>query len=420
MLATCLGCGCVCDDIQLRVENNLIVDAGHACSLGTAWFGDGRAPSLARVRGKSVTVDEAVTAAADALSGASRALIYLAPNISCETQRSAIAIADVLHATVDSVTSDTAMASLLAAQESGRASATLGEIRNRADVVVFWGVDPAQRYPRFWDRYAPEPAGVHITGRQGRTVIAVDVGRARGPEAADQRFAVMPEHEVATLTELSAALAADNDRRGLLEAILRGTYVAIIADAESDDDTPVDRGRAAALISLAQALNGPTRCALISLRGGGNRSGADACLTAHTGYPAGVDFSAGYPRYRPHDTTEGRLSRDAVDVMLIVGFTGRMPERILESLRSIRTLVVGPRATETPLKAMVEIDTGVVGIHESGTAVRMDDVALPMIAPITGPPATVGVVAALARRLGASPRVASAGQAVARTGANRQ
>jgi formylmethanofuran dehydrogenase subunit B len=410
----------VCDDIQLRVERDVIVDTGNACPLGARWFGDGRVTSRARVRGKDASVDDALTAAADALRGASRALIYLAPDISCETQRSAIAIADVLYATVDSVTSATTMATVLAAQEAGRASATLGEIRNRADVVVFWGVDPAHRYPRFWTRYAPEPAGIHVAGRQGRTVIAVDVGSARGPEIADQRFAVMPEGEVDTLTEFSAAIASSHDRGGLLEAILRGKYVAIIADAEGDEVNPVDRGRAAALVSFTQALNGPTRCALVSLRGGGNRSGAEACLTAHTGYPTAVDFSAGYPRYRPHDGALERLSRGAVDVALVVGAVRLVPQGLIDRLAAVTTVLVGPRATESALAATVAVDTGVVGIHESGTALRMDDVALPMFAAITGPPATVDIVTALADRLKRSPRAASARQAVARAAANRQ
>ena len=54
---------------------------------------------------------------------------------------------------------------------------TLGEIRNRADVLLFWGTDPAARYPRFLSRYAPDPPGVHVPqGRASRTVIAVDIG----------------------------------------------------------------------------------------------------------------------------------------------------------------------------------------------------------------------------------------------------
>jgi len=39
-------------------------------------------------------------------------------------------------------------ARVLALQRVGRVSATLGEIKNRADVVVFWGADPMVSQPR--------------------------------------------------------------------------------------------------------------------------------------------------------------------------------------------------------------------------------------------------------------------------------
>ena len=434
--STCLGCGCACDDIQLHVDANRILDAHNACALGGRWFGDGRVPSRVLVDGRDVSVEDALAAAAGILSGASRALVFLAPDISCEAQRASIAIADALHATVDSVTTSTAIHTVLAAQEAGRASATLGEIRNRADVVVFWGVDPAHRYPRFWTRYAPEPTGVHIGGRKDRTILAVDIGESRGPEDADARFTVMPDREVARLTELTAAVAASDDRGASLvrlaeprsditNLLLRGKYIALIADAEPDGLNPArDDGRSAALIGLAQVLNGPTRCALMMLRAGGNRSGADACLTAQTGYPMAVDFTRGYPRYRPHDGAAARLGRGGIDAALIVGSAALVPSALTSSLSLIPTVVIGPRATESASPA-VAIDTGVVGIHESGTAMRMDDVPLPMVEVIAGPPATVEIVSALARRLSrASETAASESRGltsgVARAAANRQ
>ena len=418
--STCLGCGCACDDIELHVEANRILNARNACSLGVQWFGDGSAVSRALIGGRDASLNDALTAAAVLLSGASRALVFLAPDISCEAQRAAIAIADALRATIDSVTSSTAMPTVLAAQEAGRASATLGEVRNRADVVVFWGVDPARRYPRFSSRYAPEPSGVHVGGRKDRTVIAVDVGNASGPEDADARFVVMPDREVATLTELTAAVAGPDDRgarlaglartdagrsaprsdAALLETILGGKYIALIADAEPDDQNEARQdGRSAALIAFAQALNGPTRCALVSLRAGGNRSGAEACLTAQTGYPMAVDFARGYPRYRPYDGAAARLGRDRIDALLIVGSTALIPPALAGRMAGIPTVVIGPQATAGAITGAVAIDTGVVGIHESGTAMRMDDVALPLVGAFAGPPATAEVVAALAASL---------------------
>ena len=77
------------------------------------------------------------------MTSARAPLVYLAPDLSCEAQRSGVAIADALGARLDSVTSATVMRSVLAQQERGRAGATLGEVRNRADTIVFWGVYPS-------------------------------------------------------------------------------------------------------------------------------------------------------------------------------------------------------------------------------------------------------------------------------------
>jgi len=77
----------------------------------------------------------------------------------------------------------------------------------------------------------------------------------------------------------------------------------------------------------------------------------------------------------------------------------RPPPALIADVARLPTVVIGPRATEQAPQAVVAIDTGVVGIHESGTALRLDDVALPLTGTITGPPATFEVVAALAGRL---------------------
>src|SRR5271156_2333663 len=171
---TCLGCGLACDDIAVRVQGGAIVEAGNACSLGVQWFGDGRVPAQARVGSADVEASRALDEASLLLLGAKRPLVYLAPDMANDTYGAATAVADVLHALLDTVTTvGEAGVGVLAGQARGRTTATFSELRDRADVIVFWGVDPATRYPRFQSRIAPGPTGMFLTGpRRG---IAVDI-----------------------------------------------------------------------------------------------------------------------------------------------------------------------------------------------------------------------------------------------------
>ena len=392
--AVCLGCGCTCDDIRLRFRGERLVAAEKACSLGVAWFGSGVVPAQALEEGTASTPERAVEAMARILTAARAPLVYLAPDITCETQRQAVAVADLVRATLDSVTSDTAIASILAAQQRGRAGATLGEIRNRADVVVFWGVDPAARYPRFQERYAPDPEGVNVPeGRRSRTVIAVDVGDQRGPADADVRVSVAAGDEVAALVRMAASLsssAAANSTEApetLAMRLRQGRYVVVIADADRHEGgQAADRLRADALVILSQALNAPTRGAVSLLRGGGNRAGADAVFTWQTGFPLGIDFSRGYPRFAPwNGTAESRLSRGEIDAMLVVGNASTLPAPLTAMAGRITTCVIGPHASTSAFsKGAAVVDTGLPGLHAAGTVLRMDDVPLPVRATFRG------------------------------------
>src|SRR6186713_2035433 len=90
--AVCLGCGCTCDDIRLRIQDDRIVAADRACSLGVAWFGSGDVPAQALEGGLASTPQRAVEAMARVLTEARSPLVYMAPDVTCETQRQAVAI----------------------------------------------------------------------------------------------------------------------------------------------------------------------------------------------------------------------------------------------------------------------------------------------------------------------------------------
>jgi formylmethanofuran dehydrogenase subunit B len=106
--ATCTFCGCVCDDIELHAEGEKIIKTKGACSLGESWFRNHTAERLypdALIDGKPATVDEAVKAAADFLYDAHMPLVYGMSNITCEAQREAVALAELVGGVIDSHTS---------------------------------------------------------------------------------------------------------------------------------------------------------------------------------------------------------------------------------------------------------------------------------------------------------------------------
>jgi formylmethanofuran dehydrogenase subunit B len=411
---TCLGCGCACDDIIVTVRDDRIVEAEHACPLGAAWFGDGRVPGAARVDGRASETEAALEAAAELLRAASgRLFVFLGADLTCAAQRVALGIADRLRAVADAAVSDTAADGILAAQRRGRAGATLGELRNRADLVVYWGVDPDARYPRYRQRYTGHTSGLHLRrGHHNRTVISVSVGADAGPADADVRITLQPDREVAALAELRARLlgrtlgesagpAADlADLAGRLEA---AKYVAIVADGEAAGERR-SPDRTEALITLAQALNAPTRAALSTLRGGGNRSGAEAVMTWQTGFPFAVDFSRGFPRYQPDVRGAALFERYGFAAALIAGAATSVPEALHPALARVPTVVVGPRASDGAIPARVALDTGVAGIHEAGLGYRMDDIPLPLRAVVAGPRSATETLERLAARLGEAGR----------------
>ena len=124
MTPRCAGCGCACDD-------------GRTCPLGDAWFAERTAerPPVARVDGRPVSVEEASDAAVAILEQARAPLVYGLGRTSCEAQRRAVAIAEATGAVLDPAGGSGAG---LAYAAIGSSTATFGEIRDRAELVVVW------------------------------------------------------------------------------------------------------------------------------------------------------------------------------------------------------------------------------------------------------------------------------------------
>ena len=187
---TCPVCGCLCDDILVVKQGNRINEVQNACPLGKEWLlhhgSSEPAGPAALIRGEPAEPAQAVEHMARMLLEANAPVILGLGRSTNETVAAALELADRIGAVVEPGDSRVSTPRVLAFQRAGRVSATLGEVKNRADVVVFWGADPVVSHPRHWERYSVEPRGRFIPdGRAGRTVVVVDEKHTATAEQAD-------------------------------------------------------------------------------------------------------------------------------------------------------------------------------------------------------------------------------------------
>jgi formylmethanofuran dehydrogenase subunit B len=421
--ATCTFCGCVCDDITLVVEGDRITKAKNACVLGAAWFLNHHPESrpVCTIEGRPTSLEEGIEYAAEILVGAVYPVVYGLSDTTCEAQRVACRIADRLGACLDTTTSVCHGPSGMAFQAVGEVTCTLGEMKQRADLVIFWGCNPAESHPRHFTRYSIMPKGFLVPrGRKDRTVVVVDVRKTKTAEAADLFLRIRPRRDFEALWALRALV------RGVaLDASVEeqtGIRLAALQDLASrmkrcrfgvllfGMGLSMTRGKhlnVAAALALARDLNQFTRFTAKPMRGHGNVTGADNVVAWQTGFPFGIGLNRGYPRFNPGEfTTTDVLARGEADAALIVAADpmANFSQPAREHLARIPVIVLDPKETPTARIARVAFCTAPYGISTGGTVYRMDDVPIPLRPALPSPyPSDLEVLerldAAIARRL---------------------
>ncbi len=203
----CTRCGCVCDDVKVAVDGGRVVRVEPHCPLAEPWFlnQDSLQPPGARIDGRVAALDDAVARTAEILSAARSPLIYGLSRSSTEGQKAAIALAEQIGATIDSTASLCHATSMMAMQEVGEVTCTLGEVKNRSDLVIYWGSNPVETHPRHLERYSLLPKGRYVpAGRAGRTLVVADSTRTATAEQADLFLEIEPGSDFEALHTLRA------------------------------------------------------------------------------------------------------------------------------------------------------------------------------------------------------------------------
>jgi formylmethanofuran dehydrogenase subunit B len=303
----------------------------------------------------------------------------------------------------------------------GKVSCTLGEVKNRADLIVYWGGNPAECHPRHFTKYTLTQKGRYVpNGRKDRTMILVDIRETPSAKAADIFLQVRPAKDFEVITILRALVKGQPvDERLVAETGLSLEQLQDFADRMKKARFGVlffgmglsmTRGKhmnSAALLTLAAELNAFTKFVAMPMRGHGNVTGGDVIMRWTTGYPFGVNLSRGYPRFNPGEfSTIDLLIRGDCDAALVLGADpgATMPQPAIDHLARIPTIVLDPKVTHTSKIARVHITTAVTGISAPGTAYRMDEIPLPLRPALKSPyPTDEEVIKRIYRAVAAKP-----------------
>jgi len=389
----CVLCGCVCDDLNLSLQGPAVVAAQHACELAEPWFLQQTTAAEAvpaEIDGRQADFDEAVERAAKILSESRSPLVYGLSRSSTSGQRAAVRLADQLGATIDTTASTCHAPSVMALQTVGESTSTLGEVRNRSDLVIYWGSNPVESHPRHLSRFVDSPGMFVPAGRQDRHLVVVDVKRTETAELADTFLQVEPGTDFEVIWALRSLVAGQPIASSSVGGLPRTTLTTLADRLKSCQYGAVFFGlgltggdvahaNVETLLRLVTDLNAYSRFVARRMRVPGDVAGADSVLCWQTGYPFSVNLARGYPRYNPGEYTANTLlERGEVDATVMIGSEGveKFSDAARTHLAQLPNIVLDYPGVPSACPAAVRFTTAVYGMHRTGTAYRMDEVPI--------------------------------------------
>ena len=388
----CPFCGCLCDDIILEVSEDSILSNENGCSISRTKFLNHMrdrmlTPTIrTEERYMEVDVQKAVEESVRILASSRRPLVYGLSSAENDAHREAYRIAEIVGGVVDNTSSVCHGPTVIGSQESGEVQGSLAEVRNRADLVIYWGANPQFAHPRHMSRFV-KADGLYT---QSREVWVVDIRKSVSAGVADEFIQIEPSADLEVLSAMRALLRGHRLDLAEVGGLSTSTVAKLVQRMRAAKygvlffglGLAQSRGKhrnVDAAIRLVQDLNRYTRWSMLPMRGHYNVTGANKTSTWQTGYPFAVDYSRGYPRYQPGEySAVDLLRRNEVDVLLNIAAdpAAHFPGHVVNRLGKIPIINLDPKRNMTSLIACVNIPTALSGIECDGAAARMDGLPL--------------------------------------------
>jgi formylmethanofuran dehydrogenase subunit B len=384
-------CGIASDDLRIEVSGQRLKVLEHGDAVTVAGFEAEIADTAPRVDGQPASLERAVARAAEIL-GAARLPVFSGFGTDVNETRAALSLIERCGGVFDQMRAEGGLRNLLVLADSGWMAATLGELKNRVDVLLSFGTDIEANFPRFFERFiwteetlfggetarreiiylGAAPSGAAANAPDGRAPWVISCERAGLPEAAAALSALA---QGAELRADSAGGVALSDLRAVIDRLKQARY-GVVTWAAGQLDFPHAELTVQQLCKMVVALNRETRCSALPLGGQDGDRTASQVAAWISGYPTRVSYARGYPEYDPYHNSAARLlAEGAADALAWVSSLSLTPPPPVAA----PTVVVGRSGMRFEREPEVFIPVGVPGIDFAGHTYRCDNVvALPL------------------------------------------
>lgn len=390
---TCPTCGMSCDDIYVELTPEAVLTK-NACLMGDAKFQELRSHhriTRPQLFGKDAGWDEVLDYTAEFLVNAKRPLFFMGSETASEAMSVGIAIAEYLGGLVDGNATICHGPTVMAVQDAGQVGCTLGECKNRSDLNIFWGCNPADSHPRHMSGYSYYTRGFFTeTGYKGRQMVVIDPRKSPTALQADLHLQLKPGTDFELIDACMTILRGSEPHPTTYETtgisredlykfadMVKACKFGVIWVGLGIASSHGKHYNASIAMRFTQECNKFTKFVILANRGHCNVAGFNQVLSWQHGFPFAVDFSRGIPRYQPGEySTVDALNRGEVDAVLCMcaDLGAHLPKKAVERMAEIPVASIevapGPMAfiSEAVMPGVFD------GMECTGTFYRMDNV----------------------------------------------
>jgi formylmethanofuran dehydrogenase subunit B len=375
-MVTCTGCALLCDDIEAIVENNRIKETKNTCRRGAARMKGCTNRLVSSVDQKPTDIESSLKKAAQIIRNAKAPMLFGWDNSTCEAQLKGIQLAKKMNAIIDDTSSFCQGILIERILQKKFRTCSLEDIRNKADVLVYWGSDAQDSQPRHLSRFSYFPRGESRQRgyEEDRIAIAIDVRESNTAKICKGHFYRIPlkgdRDFILSLIEALSGKVPTHDTKKMLElaGILKkaefgSIFVGLGLTYSIKDDFDI-------LTVLADKL---PNFNIMPMVGHYNMLGFNEALFKETGFVNRVKFDGKAVHDNQYSIMES-LNKKTIDAIIVAGSDplSSLPRPVLENLAAIPVVCIDPCVTMTSKIATVTIPCAASGVESGGPAVRMD------------------------------------------------